>query len=162
MKNAVITGVGSFNGGFEHLNINGNLFHVNDVARIIEQKLRVVHAKPGLNVNPFAGPHSRNNDPATSHAGAPALKDITAQALKVLWAYAHVNRPLIDHEAYRLVGMAAAGFAHQRCSDLREAGFIVRTGATARTPSNKSAYVCVITDAGRAYLANNYGAMAAE
>lgn len=150
--NTVITGQGSLNGGFEYLIINGNTFHASVVAAAVEKKLGVHHARKGAN-DPFAGPHARANDPSTSHSGVP--KNITKQALKVLWAYSVMNRPLIDHDAYRLVGMAAAGFAHQRCSDLRKAGFIVRTGAKARTPSNRLAYVCVITQAGRDYLNNN-------
>ena len=70
--------------------------------------------------------HARATDPDTSHAAVPF--NITEQALRVLWAYAHGDQ-LIDHDAYQLVGLDnGERFAHQRCSDLRRWDMIVRTG----------------------------------
>lgn len=94
--------------------------------------------------------HARSRDPATSHEAAASV-DITAQALRVLRAYL-CDRPLLDHDAYRLAGFTENRFCHQRCSDLRQAGYIERTGERGRTPSGKSGYLCRITPAGRKYL----------
>lgn len=96
-------------------------------------------------------PHARRGDPSTSHEAVP--KNISKQALRVLFAYEDGD-DLLDHTAYRRVGMdrANARLAHQRCSDLRFANLIVRTGARALTPSGKSGYLCRITPAGHAYL----------
>ena len=78
--------------------------------------------------------------------------DITAQALRVLRAYHETDRALLDHDAYRLVGLGVNRLCHQRCSDLRTKGLIARTGDRARTPSGKSGYLCRITTTGRRFL----------
>ena len=96
-------------------------------------------------------PHARATDPLTSHEAVPT--NISAQAFTVLTAY-RTGRELLDHDAYRLVGLGSADrLAHQRCSDLRAAGLIERTGNRGQTPSGKAGYLCAITDLGRAYLA---------
>ena len=100
--------------------------------------------------NVFPWPHARPTDPDTSHRAVP---DISAQAWKVLQAYKS-GREMLDHEAYRLVGMGEKRFTHQRCSDLREAGLIARTGAKGVTPSGKPAYLCRITEEGRCFIAS--------
>jgi hypothetical protein len=101
----------------------------------------------------FAWAHARASDPATSHAAAASI-DITGQALRVLVAYHEHPRALLDHDAYRLVGLDDSGkrAAHQRCSDLRRLKLIERTGDRAMTPMGKSGYVCRITALGRRFL----------
>ena len=98
--------------------------------------------------NIFPWPHARPTDPDTSHRAVP---DISAQAWRVLQAY-KTGREMLDHEAYALVGMGEKRFTHQRCSDLREAGLIARTGAKGITPSGKPAHLCRITLEGRYFI----------
>lgn len=97
----------------------------------------------------FGNTHARADDPDTSKETAESL-DVTRQALRVLWAYAG-GKALLDHEAYKLVGFADGRTSHQRCSDLRERGMIVRVG-TGTTPFGKPAQLCRITQRGREYL----------
>jgi hypothetical protein len=94
-------------------------------------------------------PHARGDDPDTSHEAVPV--NITAQALRVLYAYRD-DDAMLDHTAYRLVGLGVSRFTHQRCSDLRAANLIERTGERGRTPSGKAGYLCRITQAGHDYL----------
>ena len=101
----------------------------------------------------FGNPHARKGDPETSHETAESI-DITAQALRVLLAYSD-GQPLLDHDAYKKVGFADGRTSHQRCSDLRERGYIVRVG-TGTTPFGKPGQVCQITDLGRRYLRNSF------
>lgn len=96
----------------------------------------------------FSYAHARAGDPSTSHEAVPA--DITTQATGVLRVYAS-GRPLLDHDAYRLAGFPP-NVSARRCSDLRTAGLIERTGERGTTPSGKSGYLCRITPAGRNYL----------
>ena len=95
--------------------------------------------------------HARDTDPDTSHDAIP--NNITEQALRVLAGYRNGDA-ILDHIAYARVGMDThlARLAHQRCSDLRHAGFIERIGQRAPTPSGKFGHLCRITDAGREYL----------
>jgi hypothetical protein len=74
------------------------------------------------------------------------------QARLVLRSYKH-HIPLIDHDAYSLAGFPGGRTSHQRCSDLRDAGLIERTGERGTTPSGKGAYKCAITAKGMEYLA---------
>lgn len=97
----------------------------------------------------FGNPHARASDPDTSQETAESI-DVTRQALRVLFAYAG-GKALLDHEAYRLVGFPEGRTSHQRCSDLRERGMIVRVGQ-GTTPFGKPAQLCRITDRGRQYL----------
>ena len=94
--------------------------------------------------------HAHAGDPETSYEAVPA--DITAQCLRVLRIYA-CDRPLLDHDAYRMAGFAA-NVSARRCSDLRIGGLIERTGERGRTPSGKSGYLCRITPKGQSYLAS--------
>ena len=91
--------------------------------------------------------HARRTDPATSHMTARLVK-MNAQRYRVLGAYYRHRREMIDHEAYAFVDMDRSGWTHQRCSDLRQAGWIVWTGNKGRTPANKPAGKCIITMAG--------------
>ena len=93
--------------------------------------------------------HARSTDPETSHEAVPV--NITAQCLLVLRVYAEYRKPMTDHEATRLAGLAAG--TRQRCSDLRHAGFIERLEEKGRTPSGKWGYLCRITPEGLNYLA---------
>jgi hypothetical protein len=99
----------------------------------------------------FDWAHARATDPATSHEAAASI-DLSGQALRVLRAYHETDRALLDHDAYRLVGLGGNRLCHQRCSDLRAKGLIARTGDRAETPSGKSGYLCRITRAGRIFL----------
>jgi hypothetical protein len=92
-------------------------------------------------------PHARLTDPLTSHEAIPV--NLSLQAFRVLRAYILVPYPLLDHDVGHLVGIPDG---HQRCSDLRKAGYIERTGERRRTPSGAAGYTCRITPAGRAYL----------
>lgn len=94
--------------------------------------------------------HARNTDPATSHEAIP--DNLTMQALVILRAYRN-GKPMIDHDAYALAGFGPNARDGQRCSDLRQHGYIERTGERGLTPSGKAGYLCRITDAGLAYLA---------
>jgi hypothetical protein len=100
-------------------------------------------------------PHARNTDPDTSHEAVPSARVISAQMLLVLRVYAEAgNEAITDHEAYHRAGLVVEmNGARQRCTDLRHAGFIERTGDRGRTPSGKTGYLCSITQAGRDHLA---------
>jgi hypothetical protein len=95
-------------------------------------------------------PHARRYDPDTSKGTARRIK-IRSQCLRVLRGYAS-GRELIDHDAYRLAGFPPGRTSHQRCSDLRDWGWIERTGARGRTPYGHSGLMCRITDLGRRVL----------
>ena len=102
----------------------------------------------GLDRNPRH--HARASDPPTSHEAATAI-NITEQAIVILRAYRD-RRPLLDVEAYRRAGFPPHACDGQRCSDLRHAGYIARTGERGATPSGRAAYYCMITPTGSAYL----------
>jgi hypothetical protein len=94
--------------------------------------------------------HARPSDPETSHEAVP--HNITEQCYRVLRAYRN-GQALLDHDAYRLVGLDVEfNGARQRCTDLRHALMIERTGDRGRTPSGKAGYLCRITQAGLDYL----------
>jgi hypothetical protein len=98
--------------------------------------------------------HARTGDPATSHEAADAV-DIAGQARQVLRVYLNGNA-YTDHDAYRLAGLTVAiNGARQRCTDLRHAGLIERTGDRGATPSGRAGYLCRITPKGRAFLNPN-------
>jgi hypothetical protein len=106
-------------------------------------------------------PHSRITDPDTSRESAETT-DISRQALRVLWAYTD-GEPHLDHEAYKIAGFPSGRTSHQRCSDLRNAGYIVRTGERAKTPYGKNGYLCQITARGyRYYLRRRQQAILAK
>jgi hypothetical protein len=105
--------------------------------------------------NIYPWPHARRTDPQTSHDAVRRV-DISAQAWRVLQAYKD-GRLLLDHDAYRIVGLVPEGqkrFAHQRCSDLRDAGLIERTGSRGITPSGNTGHLCRITQEGRNFIAS--------
>lgn len=98
--------------------------------------------------------HARPTDPSTSHEAADSI-DITRQCYLILRSY-RTGQPLLDHDAYRLAGFPST-LARQRCSDLRVAGFIERTGDRAQTPSGKAGFLCRITETGLDYLRKRHG-----
>lgn len=100
-------------------------------------------------------PRARATDPDTSAEAVESI-DVSKQALLVLKAYVLAGRDLMDWEAYRLAGFPPGRTSHQRCSDLRHKGHIERTDHKGRTPSNKAAYYCRLTEQGRAYFRENY------
>lgn len=100
-------------------------------------------------VDLFDWAHARASDPDTSHEAVPVK--ITEQALIILRSYRN-GVPLLDVQAYRFAGFPEHACDGQRCSDLRKAGLIERTGDRARTPSGKAGYLCRITEAGRRFL----------
>ena len=67
-------------------------------------------------------------------------------------AYAVTGRELLDHDAYRLAGFLPGRTSHQRCSDLRDWGFIARTGKRGLTPSGHTGHLCSITELGVRFL----------
>jgi len=93
--------------------------------------------------------HARNSDPDTSHDTAASI-NMNRQRHRVLRTYYRHRPPdgMIDHEAYVRAGITVSGWTHQRCSDLRQAGWIARTGSKGITPSNKPAHRCAITPEG--------------
>ena len=97
----------------------------------------------------FSYPHARRSDPPTSREAVDSI-NVTAQAVTVLFQYR--KRDLIDYDAYRLAGFPEYARNGQRCSDLRHAGYIERTGKRGLTPTGRAGYVCRITPAGLAYL----------
>ena len=97
----------------------------------------------------FSYPHARRSDPPTSHEAVESI-NVTAQAHTVLLQYR--GRDLIDYDAYRLAGFPEYARNGQRCSDLRHAGYIERTGKRGLTPTGRSGYVCRITSTGLNYL----------
>ena len=92
---------------------------------------------------------ARATDPDTSHEAVESI-NITRQCYLILRAY-RSGRSLTDHEAYNLAGFPST-LARQRCSDLREVGFIEWTGERGTSPSGKAAYLCRITPAGLHFL----------
>jgi hypothetical protein len=95
---------------------------------------------------------ARRHDPDTSKDTARRIK-IRSQCLQVLRGYRN-GQALIDHDAYRLAGFPPGRTSHQRCSDLRDFGWIARTGDRGPTPSGHSGYKCRITEAGMRVLLN--------
>jgi len=99
----------------------------------------------------YPWPHARPTDPNTSHAAIPP--NITDQAWKILQVYKN-GRELLDHDAYEQAGYGPNARDGQRCSDLRAAGLIARTGNRGITPSGKAGHLCRITEEGKNYIAS--------
>lgn len=95
--------------------------------------------------------HARRYDPDTSKETARRIS-YWSQAVRVLRAYASTGRELTDHDAYRLAGFPVGRTSHQRCSDLRDKGYIVITGNRGLTPSRHSARLCKITELGMRFI----------
>lgn len=100
---------------------------------------------------PTADQRARRGDPDTSHMAAEGV-NVGKQARRILGAYVDGDA-LLDVEAYERAGYPMTNNRGQRCSDLRHAELIERTGTKRKTPNGALAHECRITDAGRAYLA---------
>lgn len=99
----------------------------------------------------------RNDDPATSHAGARdvALRANTHKAV-LLRAYLEAgDGGLTDEQAGERSGLAARrGCCYwKRCGELRADGLIVVTETTRTSSAGSEQRVSVVTDAGRSALA---------
>jgi len=75
--------------------------------------------------------------------------NLNRQMLRVLKAY-HGGMALTDYEAYGLAGLSIEmNGAPARCTELRRAGLIEKTGDRGFTPSGSRANLCVLTEAGQ-------------
>jgi hypothetical protein len=99
----------------------------------------------------FDWAHARATDPPASHAAAASVK-ISEQCLLILRSY-RFGRAITDHQAYEMAGFSTGRLAHQRCSDLRTAQFIVRIKGMGLSPTGNPAHLSVITAAGFELLA---------
>ena len=96
-------------------------------------------------------PISRNSDPTTSHIAAEAIRPKAGtQLYKLLVAYSNHPEGLTDEEAGEIAGIRNGYW--KRCSDLRNAQYIVATGQTRTGSSGLPGRVCKITDSGTAVL----------
>ena len=100
----------------------------------------------------FHAPLHRKSDEATSIQGAKDVKfRRTSQAMLLLIEYR--NHDLTDEEAGARSGLLRRSRCYwKRCSDLRDAGYIVKTGATRIGSSGSAQNVCAITPEGLAAL----------
>lgn len=96
---------------------------------------------------------SRTSDPATSKSAARAVKmRAGSQKMLLLREYAEVGAVgLIDESAARRARLDHTGY-WKRCSELRSAGLIERTGVTRTAHTGMEQEVCVITNLGREAL----------
>jgi hypothetical protein len=100
---------------------------------------------------------ARSSDPQTSKDAAKAMRIRSAsQKAALLREYADpaiFNAGLTDEEAGRLSGLDRQGAGYwKRCSELRKAGYIVKTGDVRQGSTGMAQDVCVITQAGLAAL----------
>lgn len=106
-------------------------------------------------------PTARSTDPRTSQGNITYTMRANSQRHRLLKAYEAVNphgidgigQGLSDEEAME----AAEGVRHDseyatRCSELRNAGWIIDTGADRKGATGTPRIVCRITDAGRVEL----------
>lgn len=96
---------------------------------------------------------SRTSDPATSKAAARAVKmRAGSQKMLLLREYAEAGEVgLIDESAARRARLDHTGY-WKRCSELRSAGLIERTGITRTAQSGMEQEVCIITPIGHSAL----------
>ena len=97
--------------------------------------------------------HARHSDPETSHLAAKSVKlRAGTQQARLLVAYDCASlRGLTDQEAGEMTGLinqSGCGY-WKRCSELRQAGYIVPTGETRISQANEQQRVYVITLLGR-------------
>ena len=97
--------------------------------------------------------NARTDDPETSHKAGKSVKmRAGSQQARLLIAYDCASlRGLTDDEAGQLTGLGnQKGCCYwKRCSELRQAGYIVPTGETRLSQANEQQRVCVITLLGR-------------
>ena len=109
---------------------------------------RVGHANGWLGV--------RGGDVATSRAPLPNLAvRAGSQRHKLLKQYSAAPYGLTDEQAGQVSGLSELPRCcyWKRCSELRQAGFIVPTGITRLSAAGEAQQVCAITEAGRIALA---------
>jgi hypothetical protein len=92
---------------------------------------------------------TRYSDPDTSHE-AERLIRVTAnnQRGKLLAAYRWAPQGFTDDEAQTTAGVSPASCYWKRCSELRDAGFIVPTGITRKGRAGVQRIVCALTPLG--------------
>jgi hypothetical protein len=91
-------------------------------------------------------------DVSTSVEAAHSMKDVaTAHRRHILRILSTRPDGLIHTDFDAIMGWDRVTAA-RRCTELLQMGLITRTGEKRKTPSNRSACVYVITDAGRAVL----------
>ena len=91
---------------------------------------------------------ARKDDPSTSHAAARVAKfNAGSQKHSLLVAYATNDEGLTDEQAASASNLLHVGF-WKRCSELRNAGYIERTGDVRVASSGMAQDVCRITEAG--------------
>lgn len=91
---------------------------------------------------------ARRDDPSTSHKAARVAKfNAGSQKYMLLTAYARNEHGLTDEEAAQISDLLHVGF-WKRCSELRNAGYIERTGETRIASSGAPQDVCRITEGG--------------
>ena len=91
---------------------------------------------------------SRRDDPSTSHAAAKIAKfNAGSQKHTLLTEYACDPDGLTDEQAAARSNLLHVGY-WKRCSELRNAGYIARTGETRIASSGAAQDVCRITEAG--------------
>lgn len=101
---------------------------------------------------------ARRTDPETSHAAARSI-EVTAKNMrgKLLAAYGtaiaeYRYNGLTDEQAQQISGLSPLSGFWKRCSELRNGGYIERTGATRKGSRGMEQMVCRITEKGTAAL----------
>ena len=97
----------------------------------------------------------RRNNGATSKSGAQAMT-VRAGSQRHLILSRYALEPLTDEEAGRMSNLASRPKCcyWKRCSELRQAGYIVPTGETRVSSAGVEQQVCKITLEGRQVLAS--------
>lgn len=91
---------------------------------------------------------ARRDDPSTSHKAARVAQfNSGTQKYQLLVAYARSTDGLTDEQAAGASNLLHVGY-WKRCSELRNAGYITRTGETRVASSGAAQDVCCITEAG--------------
>jgi hypothetical protein len=103
-----------------------------------------------FNVDPHG--MARSSDPDTSRDAAQQVRyRAGSQVMRLLDAFARAGRMgLTDEQAADVTGLSAnrAACWWRRCSDLRDAGYIVDTGERRMGMAGAPRMVCAITDTG--------------
>jgi hypothetical protein len=96
------------------------------------------------------GAYARTDDPLTSHKAVTKTNTIRwgTQCYRLLAEYVRLG-PLTDEEAAVAAGLTAtARSPWRRCSDLRQAGYIMPTGTERISTAGSPQRVCVVTNKG--------------
>lgn len=100
--------------------------------------------------------HARHDDPQTSHQAAVAARTPRARSIMttLLRVFASRAQGLTADEVTIIASMELGSGVWKRCSDLKRQGWVEPNGLTRRGASGRAQDVLVITDAGRAVLAD--------